>query len=51
MLTEANEVLCTHIPPNMFVTCFFAILDPENGRLSYASAGHTLPCCKRHVED
>ena len=28
VLTEANEVLCTYIPPNMFVTCFYAILDP-----------------------
>ena len=51
VLTEANEVLCTYIPPNMFVTCFYAILDPENGHLSYANAGHTLPCRKRHNED
>ena len=27
-LADANEVLCTYIPPNMFVTCFYAILDP-----------------------
>src|SRR5215218_1709223 len=51
VLSEANEVLCTYIPPNMFVTCFYAILDPNSGRLSYANAGHTLPCCKRHNED
>jgi serine phosphatase RsbU (regulator of sigma subunit)/predicted ester cyclase len=51
VLTEANEVLCTYIPPNMFVTCFYAILDPESGHLSYANAGHTLPFCKRHNED
>jgi serine phosphatase RsbU (regulator of sigma subunit)/predicted ester cyclase len=51
ILAEANEVLCTFIPPNMFVTCFYAILDPESGHLSYANAGHTLPCCKRHDED
>jgi serine phosphatase RsbU (regulator of sigma subunit)/predicted ester cyclase len=51
VLTEANEVLCTYIPPNMFVTCFYAILDPESGHLSYANAGHTLPFCKRHHED
>jgi predicted ester cyclase len=51
VLTEANEVLCTYIPPNMFVTCFYAILDPENGHLSYANAGHTLPCCRRYAGD
>jgi predicted ester cyclase len=25
VLAEANEVLCTHIPPKMFVTCFYAL--------------------------
>jgi serine phosphatase RsbU (regulator of sigma subunit)/predicted ester cyclase len=48
VLAEANEVLCTYIPPNMFVTCFYAILELESGRFIYANAGHTLPCCRRH---
>jgi serine phosphatase RsbU (regulator of sigma subunit) len=46
VLAEANEVLYPDIPPNMFVTCFYAILDPTEGRLRYANAGHNLPCCR-----
>jgi serine phosphatase RsbU (regulator of sigma subunit)/ketosteroid isomerase-like protein len=51
VLTRVNETLVARIPPNMFVTCFYAILEEESGSLSYANAGHTLPCCKRHNED
>jgi serine phosphatase RsbU (regulator of sigma subunit) len=43
MLREVNEVLLAYIPPNMFVTCFYAILDPKSGTLRYANAGHDLP--------
>jgi serine phosphatase RsbU (regulator of sigma subunit)/CHASE1-domain containing sensor protein len=49
VLAEANEILCAYIPPtNMFVTCFYAILEPESGRLRYANAGHDLPY-ERHA--
>jgi serine phosphatase RsbU (regulator of sigma subunit)/predicted ester cyclase len=49
-LAEANEVLFAYIPPNMFVTCFYGIFDPESGRLIYANAGHNLPC-RRHNDE
>jgi serine phosphatase RsbU (regulator of sigma subunit)/predicted ester cyclase len=48
VLQRVNEALYPNIPPNMFVTCFYAILDPKSGSLSYANAGHNLPCCRRH---
>ncbi len=31
------------MPANMFVTCFYASLDPKTGQMQYANAGHTLP--------
>src|SRR5829696_3675889 len=46
-LRRVNGPLATDIPPNMFVTCFYAILDPESGSLTYANAGHDLPYLHR----
>jgi steroid delta-isomerase-like uncharacterized protein len=46
VLERVNETLLARIPPNTFVTCFYAILYPENGRLVFANAGHNLPCCR-----
>jgi predicted ester cyclase len=43
VLSRVNETLLARIPTNMFVTCFYAILDPESASLSYANAGHDLP--------
>jgi serine phosphatase RsbU (regulator of sigma subunit)/predicted ester cyclase len=46
-LALANEALYARIPPNMFVTCFYAILDPKSATLTYANAGHELPYLHR----
>jgi serine phosphatase RsbU (regulator of sigma subunit) len=43
ILQRVNEALFANIPANMFVTCFYAVLDPESGLLRYANAGHDLP--------
>jgi serine phosphatase RsbU (regulator of sigma subunit)/predicted ester cyclase len=50
MLRGVNEVLLPNIPSNMFVTCFYAILDPYSGHLLYANAGHDLPYLHRNGE-
>jgi len=49
-LSRVNDPLATDIPSNMFVTCFYAILDPNSGSLSYANAGHDLPYVHRNGE-
>ena len=43
VIEQVNEALSVRIPTNMFVTCFYAILEPESATLSYANAGHDLP--------
>jgi len=47
VLERVNEALLSRIPSNMFVTCFYAILEPESGRLTYANAGHDVPYVRR----
>ncbi|MBI2774264.1 MAG: SpoIIE family protein phosphatase, partial [Chloroflexi bacterium] len=43
VLAQANDFLHADIPQNMFVTCLYAVLDPQTGRLVFANAGHDLP--------
>jgi anti-sigma regulatory factor (Ser/Thr protein kinase) len=40
---EVNEALVPEIPPAMFVTCLYAIIDTEAGHIVFANAGHNLP--------
>jgi len=51
ILSRVNETLFARIPPNMFVTCFYCILDPYSASLRYANAGHDLPYLRRRSGD
>src|SRR5215213_7719681 len=51
VLARVNDALCPDIPSGMFVTCFYAILDPRSGHLVYANAGHDLPYHRRRNGD
>jgi serine phosphatase RsbU (regulator of sigma subunit) len=51
VLQRVNETLLARIPLNMFVTCFYAILDLQSGRLVCANAGHDSPCVRRSGGD
>ncbi len=46
-LERANDLLRHDIPPRMFVTCLYAVLEPASGRLRFANAGHSLPLLRR----
>ena len=47
VLKRVNDVIVRDIPPNMFITCLYAILNLESGVLRYANAGHDLPYRRR----
>jgi serine phosphatase RsbU (regulator of sigma subunit) len=48
VLSQVNILLAAEIPTGMFVTCFFAVLDPRSGHLRYANAGHETPFRLQH---
>jgi serine phosphatase RsbU (regulator of sigma subunit)/anti-sigma regulatory factor (Ser/Thr protein kinase) len=43
VLARVNDLLHPDMPPRMFVTCLFGIVDPASGRVRFANAGHNLP--------
>ena len=47
VLAEVNESLVPEIPPAMFVTCLYAIIDTDAGEVVFANAGHNLPYVRR----
>src|SRR5215210_6443241 len=38
VLAQVNETLVDRIPSNMFVTCFYGVLDPKSATFTYANA-------------
>lgn len=42
-ISAVNKYLAENIPPNRFVTLFYAELDPESGAVSFLNAGHNPP--------
>ena len=51
VLERVNQIIHEDIPPKMFVTCLYAVLDPQNGQLQYANAGHDLPYHRHYKGD
>ena len=47
ILARVNNLLAAEIPAGIFVTCFFALLDPKSRQLRYANAGHEPPYRRR----
>jgi serine phosphatase RsbU (regulator of sigma subunit)/anti-sigma regulatory factor (Ser/Thr protein kinase) len=43
VLERVNDLLHPDMPPRMFVTCLFGVLDPRTGVVRFANAGHNLP--------
>jgi serine phosphatase RsbU (regulator of sigma subunit)/anti-sigma regulatory factor (Ser/Thr protein kinase) len=46
VLARTNDLLCAEMPPNMFVTCLYGVLDLATGTFRFANAGHNLPCVR-----
>lgn len=43
ILELVNGLLVSEIPAGVFVTCFYVQLNPRDGQLRYANAGHEAP--------
>jgi serine phosphatase RsbU (regulator of sigma subunit)/anti-sigma regulatory factor (Ser/Thr protein kinase) len=43
VLSRVNDLMCPDMPPKMFVTCLYGVIDPTTGRFRFANAGHNLP--------
>ena len=51
LMNRVNALLAEDLPPNRFVTCVTAVLDPKTGRLDLLSAGHGPTLVYKASED
>ncbi len=49
VLAQVNDLLQGDMPPRMFVTCLYGVLDPVTGKIRFANAGHNLPIVRRET--
>jgi phosphoserine phosphatase RsbU/P len=47
LCARVNSVVCENIVRNRFISCFYALLDMRQGKVSYANAGHYSPMLAR----
>jgi serine phosphatase RsbU (regulator of sigma subunit) len=43
VLRRVNDLLIPDLPDSMFVTCFYALIEPVSGKVIFANAGHNPP--------
>jgi serine phosphatase RsbU (regulator of sigma subunit) len=47
---RANDLIVADARSDLFVTLFYAILEPDSGQVTYVSAGHVPPLVVRHED-
>ena len=47
LFSRLNEIVFRTTEPNKYVTVFYALLDPANGKFTYVNAGHVYPLLLR----
>lgn len=51
IIAHANRLICNDAAYGMFVTLFYAQLDPRTGEMTYVNAGHNPPLLYRTAAD